>query len=960
VSTPVTLRADAPGNSLLTRQEYLYIHEQTKTLPNFMELNRRLPLRREPKAAAVPQEKPQTTEMTTIIGTHLNADFDALASLLAAQKLYPGAQVVFPGSQEKSLRNFFINSMIYLFNMVEFKSVDPSEVQRLVIVDTRQPERIGNLAAILENEKVEVHIFDHHPGQEGDIEGHRMHCAETGANVTILVEEIIRRDIPVSPDEATVMCLGIYEDTGSFSFASTAVRDFHAAAWLLEKGANLNIIADLISREISPRQVTVLNDMIQAAGRIHINGVEIAFTSVSTDTYVPDFAFLVHKMVKMENLDAIFALARMGGKVYVVARSRIPEVDAGSIVAGLGGGGHAYAAAATIRDRTLIQVEHQLLKILQSKVRARRLAGSLMSSPPIFAGPDIRLKTAGDILTRYNINALLIMEGGAAEGAIRGYISRQIIEKALFHGLGDAPVSDYMNTDIESVAPDADLPEIQKTIIENKQRILPVVKAGRVVGVLTRTDLLNILIHRDNRKNSAAGKLIQEAPHGRTRNIGRFMRERLSGELIEMLASIGRTAARIGCGAFVVGGFVRDLFLYRPNEDIDIVIEGDGIAFARQYARKAGARLHTHEKFGTAVIIFEGGFKIDVASARLEYYQFPAALPTVEMSSIKLDLYRRDFTINTLAIHLNPDRFGTLIDFFGAQKDLKSRVIRVLHNLSFVEDPTRVFRAIRFEQRFAFTIGKLTANLIDNAARHDFTKKLSGVRVFTELRLILEEENPALALKRLAEYNLLETIHPQIRADAGLLETFKAIKKVLAWYDLLFLEESYIKWFVYFLALLRGIDRKTTKTICRRFELKPAHREAFCDTRFEAERRLGWLEHRLPCENSRIYRKLAGLKTEFILYMMAATRSEAVRKATSAYISRLRYIVPQTRGRDLQRLGYPPGPLYGRILDALLDARLNGRVHSAAGEIAFIEKRFGTERVPSPATTTTEAMKRNP
>jgi tRNA nucleotidyltransferase (CCA-adding enzyme) len=713
----------------LTRQEYLYIHGQTQLKgAEFHGI--------EPPPSIAPRTescrrapgKKQTKEMTTIIGTHLNADFDALASLLAAQKLYPGSQVVFPGSQEKSLRNFFINSMIYLFNMVELKSVDPAIVQAWSSSTPVNPNGSATSPPSWKTKRWRSTSSTTIPARRATSKGDRMHCAETGANVTILVEEIIRRDIPVSPDEATVMCLGIYEDTGSFSFASTAVRDFHAAAWLLEKGANLNIIADLISREISPRQVTVLNDMIQAAGRIHINGVEIAFTSVSTDTYVPDFAFLVHKMVKMENLDAIFALARMGGKVYVVARSRIPEVDAGSIVAGLGGGGHAYAAAATIRDRTLIQVEHQLLKILQSKVRARRLAGSLMSSPPIFAGPDIRLKTAGDILTRYNINALLIMEGGAAEGAIRGYISRQIIEKALFHGLGDAPVSDYMNTDIESVAPDADLPEIQKTIIENKQRILPVVKDGQVVGVLTRTDLLNILIHRDNRNNKRCRQTDSGgAPWPHAQHVGRFMRERLSRELIDMLAAIGRTAARIGCGAFVVGGFVRDLFLYRPNEDIDIVIEGDGIAFARQYARKAGARLHTHEKFGTAVIIFEGGFKIDVASARLEYYQFPAALPTVEMSSIKLDLYRRDFTINTLAIHLNPDRFGTLIDFFGAQKDLKSRVIRVLHNLSFVEDPTRVFRAIRFEQRFAFTIGKLTANLIENAARHDFTKKLSGM-----------------------------------------------------------------------------------------------------------------------------------------------------------------------------------------------------------------------------------------
>ena len=189
------------------------------------------------------------------------------------------------------------------------------------------------------------------------------------------------------------------------------------------------------------------------------------------------------------------------------------------------------------------------------------------------------------------------------------------------------------------------------------------------------------------------------------------MKERLSRRIIDILKAIGENANKLGYDAYVVGGFVRDLFLYRSNEDMDIVIEGDGIAFAKRYAEAVHARIHAYDKFGTAVIIFPDGFKIDVASARLEYYKFPAALPTVQMSSIKLDLFRRDFTVNTLAIQLNPAKFGVLIDFFAAQRDIKEKTIRVLHNLSFVEDPTRVFRAIRFEQRFGFSFAVDTALL---------------------------------------------------------------------------------------------------------------------------------------------------------------------------------------------------------------------------------------------------------
>ena len=300
----------------------------------------------------------------TVITTHINADFDALASLLAAQKLYPDARVVFPGSQEKNLRTFFISSLVYLFNMTDVQAVDLARVKRLVLVDTRQAGRIGRLAGLVGRPGVEIHIYDHHPSGDGDIRGDLEACEPTGANVTILVDEIRRRGISVTSDEATIMCLGLYEDTGSFTFPSTTEKDFLAGAFLLSRGANLNVVSDLIARELNPEQIALLNDLIQAANRLNINGVEVVMTSISRESYIPDFAFLVQKMVKMENLDVIFALALMESKIYVVARSRTEEVDVGAVLAGMGGGGHAYAAAATVKGQTLTQTENQLLAVL--------------------------------------------------------------------------------------------------------------------------------------------------------------------------------------------------------------------------------------------------------------------------------------------------------------------------------------------------------------------------------------------------------------------------------------------------------------------------------------------------------------------------------------------------------------------------------------------------------------------
>jgi len=883
-------------------------------------------------------EKKFNGQNLTVITTHVNADFDALASMLAAQKLYPEALVVFPGSQEKNLKNFFISSLVYLFNMVDITDINFTGIKRLVLVDTRHSDRIGKLSKLLKRSDIEIHIYDHHPASEKDIKGDLEVHGSTGANVTILTEIIQEKKIQISPDEATIMCLGIYEDTGSFTFSSTTERDFLAAAYLLSQGAHLNIVSDLIARELSPQQVVLLNDMIQAVTRYHINGLEIVVTSVTMEKYLPDFAFLVQKMVKMENLDAIFAIARMENKIYLVARSRINEVDVGAILTTMGGGGHAFAAAASIKGKTLAQTETRLIEVLYSKIAARRQAKDLMSSPAISTTADISCQDAKDVLTRYNVNALIVTEKLDSTDRLCGYITRQVIEKVIFHKLGRFAVREYMTTEVATVDPQADLLEIQEKIIDNKQRILPVMENSSITGVITRTDLLNILVRQSQPKSDGALDSFQEPAPAHTRNVLRFMNERLPSNLIQNLRQIGKIADKIGYGAYVVGGFVRDLFLYRSDEDLDIVIEGDGIDFAKRYAAMVGARIHTHEKFGTAVIIFQDGFKIDVASARLEYYKFPAALPVVEMSSIKLDLYRRDFTINTLAIQLNPAKFGTLIDFFTARKDIKEKIIRVLHNLSFVEDPTRVFRAIRFEQRFGFTIGKLTVGLISNAINMDFFRGLSGKRVFTELRLILEEENPVAAIIRLNDFDLLKVVHPSIKLDKFFITLLNSIKKVLSWHDLLFLEESYKKWVVYFLALIHQCGSNRSHEICDRFELAPEDCKIFCVERFEADQCLSWLERKLPQPDSALYCKLAGFKTELILYMMAAAKQQKVKKAISHFFTDLRRIAITLKGRDLKQMGIEPGPVYREILQAVLDARLDGLLKAETDEYDFARR----------------------
>ena len=877
-------------------------------------------------------------ENLTVITTHNNADYDAFASLLAAQKLYPDSVVVLPGTKESNLRHFFIQSIVYMMNLEPMSNIDINSVSTLVLVDTKKKSRIGRLAKAAAKPGVTIHVYDHHPSGNGDIQGDMEICRPTGATITILTEILREQGVPITADEATLFCLGIHEDTGSFTFSSTTREDFLAAAYLMEQGANLNIVSSLLAREYSPEQISILNDLIRSSVFHPIHGIEVAVSTISMENYFADFAVLVHKLMKMENMDALIALGQMGDRIHVVARSRLPEVDVGKVIKALGGGGHSFAAAATVKDRTLAQLEAEVLALLHQHVEPRQKARDVMSTPAISTTMDVSIKKAAALLTQYNINALLITAPPDEEGKkeLKGFISRQVVEKAMHHNLSEVPVLEYMTSDPMTVGIDADLPEIQKLVIENKQRILPVMDEGRIVGVVTRTDLLNLLVSRTHQgENGKEGDVRPDSSRAYIRSASKMMRDRLSPGYMELVKNLGENADAMGLEAFLVGGFVRDLVMSHKNEDFDVVVEGDGIAFARRFAQAYGYRVHSHSEFGTAVIIMDDGFKIDVASARFEYYASPASLPVVETSSLKMDLYRRDFTVNTMAIQINEKSFGTLIDYFGAQRDIKAKAIRVLHNLSFVEDPTRVFRAIRFEQRYGFTIGKLTSNLIKNAVKMDFFRHLSGRRLFSELKLILEEENPIGAVDRMAGYNLLPFIHPDLDFGPEKQDLFESVKEALTWHDLQFMDDSYMKWAVQFLALFHGFDQEQADAALLRLEIAPKFHDLFCEHRQYGRKCLVTLEREERISNSELYRMLTPLPLEMLLFLLARARSKRAKRRLTRYLTELRNMECLLSGKTLKQMGVKPGPIYKKVLDAVLDARLDGKVVAFADEMAL-------------------------
>jgi len=870
-----------------------------------------------------------------VITTHVNADFDCLGAMVAAARLYPGALMVFSGSQEKSMRDFF-QATKYDFNFTRLKDVDMGNITRLILVDCQHAARIGPFAAILDSPGLEVHIYDHHPDVEGHIVPSGGVVRVCGSSTTILATILMERGEHVTAAEATLMMLGIYEDTGSLTFPTTTVEDYYASAWLLEHGAQLNTVADFVSQELTQEQVALLNDLLHSLKKIDCNGVEISIAQASIEYYVSDVAALAHMIRDMESLEVLFLVVSMESRIYMVARSRTAKVNVGEILREFGGGGHATAASATVRDLTLIQVVERLEQLLLLRVNPLRDVASIMSSPVKSLSADTSIAEAREVLTRYNVNAMPVI----AEGAMVGVISRQIVEKAIYHDLGSLPVTEYMNTEFMRAALDTPILSLREYLAGHNRRLVPVFSAGSLVGVVTRTDLFRYMHAGDQLLDLSSDQTSTR------RELETRMKRTLSPKIYRLLQDLGTMGDELDLRVYAVGGFVRDLILGVENQDIDLTVEGDGIHFAESFALRYGCRVKSHEKFGTAVILFPDSFKVDVASTRLEYYDSPGVLPTVERSSLKMDLYRRDFTINTLAISLGDGEFGRLIDFFGAQRDLKDKTIRVLHNLSFVEDPTRVFRAIRFEQRLGFHIAAHTENLIRNAVRMEFLDRLGGKRLLSELVHILREKEPQHAVERMAALGLFRYIHPRLKLTSELRTLLNETGQIISWFELLYLKKPFERWAVYFLALCHNLNNDEFMDTCLRLAVSGHYRHKLSESRCNGLTVLDEMGQRLrkgrQLQPSEVYRWLRDLPVETLLHMMARSGKEEVRKNISLYFTRLFNVSLSITGNDLHSLGLPKGPDYRQILDKVLDARLNGIVSNRIEELALAKKLIAT------------------
>ena len=839
----------------------------------------------------------------TLVATHTNTDFDAFAAMLAARRLYPGAIVCLAGSLNRNVREFYRLHADELDFVVDASRLELDTVRRLIVVETVHASRLGELEPVALDSAVDKVVFDHHAAERPEwAPPENVIVSEDGALTTTLVGVLAEREVAVSPLEATVFALGIHEDTGSLTHATTTQRDAEALGWCLRHGAEQELLSRFLHTPLGEAERELLSALLDSLEAHEAAGVEVLVATAAAREYVEGVANLAHKLVDVTDCAGLVVLVEMDGRVFAVTRSRVPELDAAALAAVLGGGGHAQAASAIYRG-ALDEAHRLVVDRLEEAVRQPARARDVMSRPARTISPDETVSRAMVACQRFGQSGILVAAGDELAGAV----SREDLDKAISHGLSHAPVRGIMSSRVATCAEETPLSELQRLLASGDDRVA-VLRDDRLVGVVTRGDVLEAL------GESAAAVKRPSAS--------------LAAELakLERLAPVFEAVAALTEayeGVYLVGGTVRDILLGERNFDVDIAVEGDAIALAQALADALGGRVRAHEKFGTAVVVYGDGERVDVVTARTEFYDAPAALPAVEHASIREDLFRRDFTINAMALSLKGDDYGRLVDPFSGRADLEQKRIRVLHNLSFIDDPTRIFRAIRYENRYGFRMDEHTVRLARGTIEIGLVGDLSSARLRDELVALLEEGEVEHSILRLAELGADKAIHPHLAADDEAVKLLARLRALAQQYEL-----DVPAWRLALIALARKLPPDEVYDWLQRLKMRRRDAEQIAAAVTVGPRIVERLRNRdvEPAETVALADRYA---PDAPLFALALTELEPLHD----YFRGLRDIRLEVTGSDLAALGLSESPRVGEVLAELRRRKLNGELDGRESEL---------------------------
>lgn len=875
-----------------------------------------------------------------IIVTHRNTDFDGFAASLAAAKLYPEARICFAGSLNRNVREFY-NLHADEIDTVDASMVDFKALERLIIVDTAHCNRLGEFEGVCSRKDVEIVVFDHHRlgvrSERPDfVTPENYVLSEDGSLVTSMLKIIHDRGIEVSPLEATVFALGIHEDTGSLTYPTTTPRDAEALAICMQLGASQSLIGKYLHNPLSEDQRELLLKLVDELEPAAIGDADIFIAAARHPHYVDGLSVVAHKIMNVTDCQALLVMVEMEDRIFIVGRSKSRLLDVAQALAPVGGGGHSQASSAIVKGMSLEETKEKILynlpSIMEEPVRAR----DIMSHPVYFIDSTTSIGDALVYCQRYGHSGICVRE----DDLLVGIVSRKDLDKAVAHKLKHAPVKGIMSRGVMTVEEQTTVHELRQLMATSAVGRLPVVAAGKagtgkvpvdqVVGIVTRSDVLRTL-HPAAVGEAYAQGVVQELD----------MRQRLDS--IRNMSSLFAAVQKLSTsyrGVYLVGGFVRDMIIGEANYDVDIAVEGDGIEFAERLADELGGRVRAHRKFNTAVVVLDRlkpGLRVDVATARTEFYDYPAALPTVEHSSIRRDLYRRDFTINAMAVSLSAHDFGRLLDFFGGLEDIENGVIRVLHNLSFIEDPTRIFRAIRYENRLGFRMNSYTLGLARGCVDMKLVGDLSSARLRDELIWLFSEPEVGHSIRRIGELGLAPSIHPLLTADEQTAELVSRADSAARDYNLM---EEIKLWRLRLACMARNLDAGQLGFWTEQLKLKRGDADVISESIVVAHKLVARLE-KPGLTRVQIYELLERLPAEAHLLAYAMAKGDEAREAIRLYLAELRFVKIEISGRDLLEMGFTESPQLGEVLHKLKLLKLEGKLDGREEELKRAEQLAG-------------------
>ncbi|MDZ7705154.1 MAG: CBS domain-containing protein [Trueperaceae bacterium] len=827
-----------------------------------------------------------------VIVCHLNPDFDALASLALARLVYPGAVCVAPGQGDEETRAFQHLYRDWL-ELTPPSDVDLGEVSELIVVDTSDPARIAPFDTLIG--RVPITLYDHHPRGEPAIPAARGVHRQVGATATLLTLLLESRQHPIPPELASFALLGIHEDTGDFCYGLTSSADHRAASHLLASGASLGLVRDFSRDRSSDVQRGLLTELLRGAQEHTLAGHTLVVATLESEDYIGGLAPLAQQLLELHGSEAALVVARMDGKTLVVARARAQSFDVGRALAEhLGGGGHPGAAFAQ-SPLSAADTVRKLLAVLPDYAIPLQSARALMSTPLRTIRADTSLADAQATLLRYGHNGAPVVDDS---GALVGVISRRDLDRALRHGLGHVPVASFMTRKVITATEQSSERDLERLVQTHNIGRIPIVRQGEhgdeLVGIVTRSDLLATR-HPPKKPRDLAERILGPLPAA-AKDALELVRQRFDG--------------RDGGALYLVGGSVRDALLGAGIYDIDLVVEGDSAErLGSVLQRDTGGSLSCHLDFGTCTLTLKNGLDLDLATAREEFYDHPGALPDVTPSTLSKDLARRDFTVNALALRLEPLPL-TFVDPFDGLRDLERRQLRTLHPLSFVEDVTRVIRGARLAGRLGFTLHPDSEAQARAALTPDLLAKISHSRLRNELMLTLGEPRVAPALAVLGDCGALQTMFGA-HADQDVLRALDAQRQRTRIPD-----ESYL------IALLLGVPDDAVEAQARAY---------------------GWPK-RVVQERRAVRAMQQEGRLEPSTFNNLSDAGRAVVKALSPEFrvqgERLEH-TPQRRtlrGQDLLDMGLIPGPDVGAVLRQVTEARAAGDVETYEEERDLAER----------------------